>query len=165
MTKTLALLPSSQSMVASNVTSQGIGLEDPLNPAFKDVWSKYQQQSLSQLPLQSILGAIYFESRIVKRRDKNFRTIRARFQILPWLINRNWDFHAFEKSTAWQFTFQAYRVVPSSSPLFSYARSGNVEGIRELLATRQAFVTDRDEWENSTALHVCSLLLLIPGTR
>jgi hypothetical protein len=56
--------------------------------------------------------------------------------------------------SGWQVNLRTYREFPGSAPLFRYVEKGNVKGIKQLLAMRQAFITDRIGWNGATVLHV-----------
>ena len=105
------------------------------------------------------------------------KEVRAFYRGPAWLVNRAWAFHAVKVCSGWDCYFRQYNVIPSSSPVFVYARSGNVTGLRELFEKNQASPWDccddgwtplhvRDTssryWCNLTEILVCSVELPLP---
>ena len=55
-----------------------------------------------------------------------------------WLINRAWSLHAVYAASGWTFKPRMMNVIPEDSKLFRCAERGDVQGIRELFASREA---------------------------
>ncbi|KAK0511508.1 hypothetical protein JMJ35_006081 [Cladonia borealis] len=68
--------------------------------------------------------------------------VRAFYRGPAWLVNRAWALHAVKARNGWDCYFRQYNILPSSSPVFMYARSGNVTGLRELFDKNQASLWD-----------------------
>ena len=111
----------------------------------------------------NILGDLRVSRRIHQKRSAkksdNFqylethKELRALYRGPAWLVNRAWAFHAVKVYNGWDCYFRQYNVIPSNSPVFMYARSGDVMGLRELFEKNQASPWDccDDGW---TPLHV-----------
>ena len=79
--------------------------------------------------------------------------VRAWYRGPAWLVNRAWVFHAVKARNGWDCCFRQYNIIPSNSPVFEHAKSGNVTGLRELFEKKQASPWDccDDGW---SPLHV-----------
>jgi hypothetical protein len=60
--------------------------------------------------------------------------------------------HGYSTLDGWCFRLRTYRVIPYNCNFFSAVRSGNIKKVRSLLATKEAFVTDREE---SSTIYMC----------
>lgn len=107
-----------------------------------------------ELSVRSFLASFRYSSGARYKNGVLLRNLLAVIQSPYWISNKTWNFGGFETLTGWKFTFQTYRVVPPDSPLFFFAQTGNVQGIKKLFSSRQAFVTDRRDFFGDSALHV-----------
>ena len=73
-------------------------------------------------------------------------SIRVIFRPAAWL-------GLLRSSQTWKTTFQVFQPVPDDSPIFTFCRSGNIEGIQMLLTTKRASVWDTNS-RGYTPLHV-----------
>jgi hypothetical protein len=111
-----------------------------------------RKPNLSQLCY--VLGRIRYKSTHRIHNGKTLREVVATYYLPPWLSSSAWHWRQYEKYSGWRTVLQTYRIVPDDSPLFESAFRGGVESIRELLANKQAFVTDKNRTYEQTALHV-----------
>ena len=111
----------------------------------------------------SILGDLRFSRRSYQKKStkesdsfqysETHKEVRALYRGPAWLVNRAWAFHAVKVYNGWDCYFRQYNIIPSSSPVFMHARSGDVTGLRELFEKNHASPWDccDDGW---TPLHV-----------
>ena len=100
----------------------------------------------------------FYQKKSTKESDsfqdwKTHKEVRALYRGPAWLVNRAWAFHAVKVYNGWDCNFRQYNIIPSNSPVFMHARSGDVTGLRELFEKNQASPWDccDDGW---TPLHV-----------
>jgi hypothetical protein len=76
---------------------------------------------------------------------KRQKRLMARLRMPAWLsLSSNaWEICCYKANCGWMFTAQAYRVVQQDSPIFQFARYGNVRSIQELFEKKFASPYDR----------------------
>lgn len=124
-----------------------------LMPPWPYHWDRQNWYTTSSW-LQYILGSLRYEVRKQIQNGKEGRNIIAKVKVPRWISNMVWECRGNEVAIGWRFIFQTYRIVPTNSPLFEFARQGNVKGIQELFSSHEALVNDRNDYSEETALHV-----------
>lgn len=85
-------------------------------------------------------------------------SIRVIFRPAAWLLRFRLAYELrlglIRSSQTWKTSFQVFQPVPDDSPIFTFCRLGNIEGIQTLLSTKQASVWDTNS-KGYTPLHVC----------
>jgi len=80
-----------------------------------------------------------------------------------WLVklglNRGFDLVVSKATQGWQHTLKVFYPVPDNSMIFDFVRTGNIEGVKALLANGKASVWDINSREE-TPLHVNFLIFL-----
>jgi len=94
--------------------------------------------------------------RRAKRRQRSTYGFSALCRLPNWLNHAAWEFAGYKAYSGWKFHLDTFRILPKDSPVFNYAKSGNIEGLQLLLSKRQASPFDRDSEQGKTALHVSS---------
>lgn len=86
------------------------------------------------------------------RKEEREETI-VEYRAPSWLVHRAWRIQAVHSCSGWNFSPRTYNEVPFSSPIFLYARRGDIEGIQDLFENREASPYDRT-MTGDTPLHV-----------
>ncbi len=122
------------------------------------------------IPSQSwwqVFGSIMYEkdmndsSQVISDSERSGDEYYVSYRLPSWFLNRVWELQANSARTGWNFKISAARIIPSTSPLFVYARTlGNeaVADTQKLFEQQLAspFDADDDGW---TALHVSLYLI------
>ena len=113
---------------------------------FFGVWtySKKRYKSAKATALQQSLGT-----------DEVYE-YTTQFHPPRWLIKGAWSLRAVCAASGWTFKPRMMNVIPGGSKLFGCAERGDVQGIRELFASREASPFDCDE-RGFTVLHFAAL--------
>lgn len=78
-------------------------------------------------------------------------TYRLRFPL--WITTRVWELKVFTLQNGWTTTFRTYNIIPHGSPVFELCINGDIQGLKELFASRKASPFDMDA-DGRTLLHV-----------
>lgn len=106
-----------------------------------------------------LLGIADYESEttstVVEQRKQN-RTSksclitgqRTRVRVWPpsWLSSRAWEAFCGQSYGEWKFVFRAYNIVTRQSPIVACIEAGDLGGIRELFARKEATPYDKDQY-------------------
>ncbi|KAM3067763.1 hypothetical protein ACMFMG_011498 [Clarireedia jacksonii] len=122
----------------------------------KVVQSSIQAASL-QTPAAICAGAVEDDQKrdapqtsIVRRGDRSKRKndklyFRSRIRMPLWFshTSRTWDLAVHEIPSGWKHVFRQYYTIGWHSPIFTCVSEGDVEGARELFASKRATPFDR----------------------
>lgn len=75
-----------------------------------------------------------------------------RISLPRWFTTRVWEFGSYDTglSSAKTFQIRSINFRPNKSAVFEVVRSGNVEAVRKLLASKELLVTDHASQETSS---------------
>jgi hypothetical protein len=78
--------------------------------------------------------------------SKRHMNLKARFRTPNWLFGVSHAIEIYESraNAGWAFNIQVYNVVPLESPIFNFAKKGDISGMKELFRTGQASPFDRN---------------------
>jgi hypothetical protein len=113
----------------------------------------YSHWATSPSWLKLLFGSLKYHRRNGKRRGKYYELIRARYKLPKLFFSKVWDIAGYRSLSDWSVNMRTYRIVPYDAPIFAAIRAGDIVRVQELLASQQAFVTDRDGF-GCTPLHV-----------
>jgi len=109
--------------------------------------------------LRFFLGSIQYQKGYNKHKGKERQEINTRYQFPAWLSTRVWECKSHETLSGWRVNLQTYRILPDDSRFFNLVRVGNIHGVQDMIASHEAFVSDRDD-RGRTALHVSSGIII-----
>jgi hypothetical protein len=140
----------------TNCDIQSASEEDtPISASNGLVVKQYESWTLSSSWLQFLLGSVQCRKGYSKHKGKERQEMNTKYQLPAWLSTRVWECKGYETLSGWRLNFQTYRILPRHSRFFDLVRDGNIHGVQDMVATHEAFVSDRDHLER-TALHVSS---------
>ncbi|KAL2847502.1 nucleoside phosphorylase domain-containing protein [Aspergillus pseudoustus] len=107
-------------------------------------------------PRDTMFGTLYFQTKTVEYQKTIEQETTSQtetrtsfvFHPAPWLLRLGLRYGlkamAINHHRTWQYTIRPVHAVPDDSLIFSFARRGNVDAVRELLLRREASVFDVD---------------------
>jgi len=104
-----------------------------------------------------IFGSIYYRSTkrpSIPSNSSRQDDISVRICTPAWLFRKVYEARATRHRWNWRFNFRVHYIVPENTPLFEYARNGDIKGMQGLFDSRQATPFDRGAKYGTTALHV-----------
>ena len=103
-----------------------------------------------------LLGSLQYYNRELTRKRHSGHEIHTKYTFPQWLSTRTLDMR-LDNLFGWQTNLRTYRTLSCTHGFFGYAAKGDVDGLRKMISTKQAFVTDRESEHGQTALHVSTL--------
>jgi hypothetical protein len=108
-------------------------------------------------------GAIVRNSRSRRKNEKLY--FQSKLQMPLWFsrTSRTWDFAVHEIPSGWKYVFRQYYTIDYNSPVLDCIRKGDVDGLRELFASKRATPFDRrpNGFALCTLLDVLDILLVL----
>ena len=77
-----------------------------------------------------------------------------RLQVPFWITTKALEFAALRAPDGWTFTLRPYKIVSVHSQVIEYTLEGNIQGLQDLFASKQASPFDRVDFNGMTLLHV-----------
>jgi hypothetical protein len=105
--------------------------------------------------LSLLFGSLEYHRRNGHRRGRNRELYRALYKSPGLFSVKVWDFAGHMSLSDWTINIRTYRIVPHNAPIFEAVSAGDILFVQSLLASKEAFVTDTNEW-GTTPLHVSS---------
>lgn len=105
--------------------------------------------------LKLLFGSLEYHRRNDQRRGRSHESHRARYKFPGLFSTKVWDFAGHMSLSDWTINIRTYRIVPYNAPIFKAVSAGDILLVQSLLASKEAFVTDTNEW-GTTPLHVSS---------
>lgn len=100
-----------------------------------------------------LLGSLIYRKRQLKDNKTGDLETRTKYTLPGWLSRRALDLRVYSLG-GWQANLRTYRALSPTHDFFTYAVRGDVDGLRNMMLTRQALASDRDSEHGLTALHV-----------
>jgi hypothetical protein len=121
----------------------------------------HTRQTNSQTPEVDETAVIRMGSRRSRRKtEKPYFQSKIRMPLWFSRTSRTWDFAVHEIPAGWKHVFRQYYTVDYYSPVVCCINDGDVEGVRELFASKRATPFDRTMY-GSTLLDVSRLLFML----
>lgn len=80
-----------------------------------------------------------------RRRNAQRKTRTFHYRKVLYLMNWAWDIEVCRSHSGWNSSLRTYNIIPSDSLVFKLAGGGDVRGLLDLFAKRQASPFDVDE--------------------
>ncbi|PQE05154.1 Ankyrin repeat-containing domain protein [Rutstroemia sp. NJR-2017a BVV2] len=116
-------------------------------------------QTHFQAPEDDKTAIIAKRSRSGRKTEKPYFQSKIRMPLWFSRTSRTWDFAVHEIPSGWKHVFRQYYTIEFESPVLRCIRRGDVDGVRELLASKRATPFDRNAF-GTTLLDVLILLFL-----
>jgi hypothetical protein len=110
--------------------------------------------------LRFLFGSFEYHSRKNHRRGQSYQRLQAWYIFPEWFSRKVWDVGGYRSLSDWSVNIRTYRIIPDDAPIFQAIRDADIVRVQNLLASKEALVTDRDGW-GTTLLHVSLLPDLI----
>ena len=78
----------------------------------------------------------------LKRQIESHEANSPRLRTTIWFIRWVWDFEVWKSQSGWTFHFGPHNVISTDSEIYRFIKTGNEQGIQELLERRQISVND-----------------------
>lgn len=114
----------------------------------------YRVCILSPSQIKSLIGSLQYRSRYETSKGRQTLEVSARYRCPSWLSNRAWDARYLSGASGWKFYLQTHPVLPWNHNIFVFAKTGNITGLRRMLAESQSYVVARHDSAGWTPLHV-----------
>lgn len=168
------IIPSHQSNDATS-TASDTGVSDDPNASQSTL--AHQQVNFSQVhhrisATETLFGTVWLRTTTV-RAGSCSKTSKGVYEVNSFVYYPSWWLakfglnHGVEASLSsstkgWQFAFNPVRAVPESSLIFDFCKTGNIEGVKRLIARGDASVRDASP-KGWTPLHVSPSFLGFPS--
>jgi hypothetical protein len=123
----------------------------------KNETSRTSNCFFGDVTVQSSMSQTIFDKGGGREEDEIDYKVRVIFRPATWLMRLGlaYEMHLalFRSSRVWKGTFQTYQPVPNDSLIFEFCRTGNIEGVQQLLSRKEASVWDVNS-NGWTPLHV-----------
>jgi hypothetical protein len=137
-------------------TQEDIGSEESNQSSSRDLLAKRDTHWASNGSwFEAVLGSLEYHRNFRKHRGKLREKINFKYRLPSLLARRVWDVAAYHSRLGWRVNLQTYRTVSRDEEIFEVVLRGDLEKMRELLATHDGYANDRDE-DGWTPLHVSS---------
>ena len=105
-------------------------------------------------------GSLEYDRQISQNRMRNQQSFSARYKLPGLFSAKLLDVVLCRSLSDWSVDIRAYRIIPYYTPIFDATRLGDIGRVQSLLASREAFTSDRDQC-GRTLLHVSLRLIRI----
>jgi hypothetical protein len=109
------------------------------------VTQHYSYWSTSSSWLKLLFGSLAYHRQNSQRRGRNRQLLHARYTFPELFTTRVWEVAGCRSMPDWSVNFRTYRIIPDDAPILEAIKRGDILRVQSLLASKAAFVTDRDD--------------------
>jgi hypothetical protein len=137
-----AMIPLPVELEETRPTADNKAIQNlPLNPD-DVVQQQYNCWMRSPTWLRYLFGQLVGQRQ--RHQRKKVDVLEARYQLPYWLSEKVWEVQRHSTPLDWGLKVKTYRILPSDAPIFKSVRSGDVDGVRRLLLSGEALISDRN---------------------
>ncbi|KAH7350740.1 hypothetical protein BKA65DRAFT_549733 [Rhexocercosporidium sp. MPI-PUGE-AT-0058] len=100
-----------------------------------------------------LFGQFNYHQRTRMCKGRQREDVTTKYKLPEFITNKVLELQGQKTLSGWRVDIQTYRVIPYENPFFSAIENGDVVSVQRILANKEYFISDRNEFENDTALH------------
>jgi len=99
--------------------------------------------------IRYVAGHFEYRKSYCKHRGKEGDEHYARYMLPRWFSDKVWEYCVHNTNFGWRINLQTCRYLTVDSPFYKAIHNRDLVSVRNMLSTREAFVTDRIEYGTS----------------
>lgn len=116
-------------------------------------YQHYRCWTRSSSWLRYLFGSLDYQ-RYCRQRRK-YEGCNTRYKLPDWLSAKVLEVDTYATPLDWGLRIKTYRILPYDAPIWELIKKGDLSGVQQMLASKGALVTDRDD-HDWTLLYVSS---------